>query len=156
MCGGSGHLFNDCLELNSKYFKLREAYLKLQLAANHFCKAIDNIDQLYGNKYKGNMNVLRTCSLNQLTTLQDVPQQVLLSLLPSDAGYFNNIETHLNTVTEAVSKTTNIVSDLHWVMIFQRLNADNYNNTSFLQSLSSLNDFLLQESDFRQAFCLRI
>ena len=58
ICGGKGHTFADCPKLNVESCKLCEAYLRLRLAANRFRRAINQIDQHNGNKYKGDMNML--------------------------------------------------------------------------------------------------
>ena len=44
ICGGKGHTFADCPKLNVDSCKLREAYLRICLAANRFHRAIDQIN----------------------------------------------------------------------------------------------------------------
>ena len=57
ICGGKGHTFADCLELNFDSCKLCEVYLKIRLAANRFRKAINHINEFHGNKYNEDMNL---------------------------------------------------------------------------------------------------
>ena len=85
ICGGKGHTFADCPELNVESCKLREAYLRLRLAANRFRRAITQIDQHNGNKYNGDMNMLRTCRLSQLSAdMTELPVHVLSSVSQHD------------------------------------------------------------------------
>ncbi len=117
ICGGKGHTFADCPELNVESCKLREAYLRLRLAANRFRRAINQIDQHNGNKYNGDMNMLQTCRLSQLSAdMTELPAYILSSLSRHDDSCLDKMEQQINTVTTAVHKTGNIVLDLHCVI----------------------------------------
>ena len=149
ICGGKGHTFADCPELNSDSCKLREAYLKIRLAANRFRKAINHIDQFHGNKYNGDMNLLRSCRLSQLNAnMTELPAHILSSVSGFDESRIDRMEDRINSVTTAVSRTGNVVLDIHRVLTSTRGAGD---DDSSLQSISSLNDFLADQPDFRKA-----
>ena len=143
VCGGKNHSFADCPELLNS--KLKEAYIKICLTANGFLNVIRRLDNMNGNKYKGGVNLLRTCNLHSLDHLSQVPSHAT-PFTQSDDGRLNSLEAKLNTVATAASKSSDVILDLHQVVLSSKRTATNDDGPSV--SLNSLRDFLDNNEDF--------
>ena len=73
------------------------------------------LNNMNGNKYKGDVNLLRTCNIHSLDYLTAVPSHTT-PLIASDDGRLNSLEAKLNTVATAVSKLSDVILDLHQVV----------------------------------------
>ena len=101
-----------------------------------------------GNKYNGDVNLLRTCNIHSLDNLTDVPGNAVPNF-GYDDGRFDSIESRLNSVATAVSKSSDVILDLHQVILSSQQPAGNDDSSSV--SINSLRDYLDNNEDFRKA-----
>lgn len=111
--GGKNHSFADFSELLNS--KLKQAYIKNQLAANKFRNTINRLDHMNGNKCKGDVNLLRACNLHSLDHLTEVPSHAV-QFLTFNKGGLTSLEAQPNIVATTVSKSSDVILDFHQVV----------------------------------------
>ena len=82
--------------------------------------------------------------------MTELPAHILSSVSSVDDSRLTRMEERINTVTTAVSKTNNVVLDIHRVLTTPSSRRSGDDDSSF-ESVSSLNDFLAEQLDFRRA-----
>ena len=93
------------------------------------------------------------CCLSQLSAdMTELPAHILSSISRQDDSYLDCMEQRINSVTKPVNKTNNIVLDLHRVITTTPSSRQSDDDDVLsLQSISLLQDFLVNQPDFRKA-----